>query len=69
MTDLHTFVLPERITGSSADKALGHALINAWQTDGIFQIASTTAQELALQSALQASKRFFKMPHAEKPVA
>lgn len=66
MTDLQTFVLPECVTGNAADKALGHALIKAWQTDGIFQIASTPDQELALQSALQASKRFFKMPHAVK---
>lgn len=37
---LETFRLPDRVTGSVGDKAMGKALIEAWKRDGILQISS-----------------------------
>jgi 2-oxoglutarate dioxygenase / 2-oxoglutarate/L-arginine monooxygenase/decarboxylase len=62
MGQLHTFRVPDSITGSLTDIALGRQLIYAWQTDGIFQIATDAEQDRLTANALRASKRFFGMP-------
>ena len=59
MTCLHTFIVPETVTGTAADLALGHAMIAAWRRDGIFQVARTPRQDLDTRQAFAASKRFF----------
>lgn len=37
--NLQTFSLPEKLTRSPGDVALGRALIDAWRKDGILQIS------------------------------
>ncbi len=66
MTALHTFELPESVTGAPSDIQLGRDMIRAWQTDGIFQIARTQDQERITQEAIAASRRFFDRPLADK---
>ena len=66
MTELLTFQLPEAITGAPADADLALAMIHAWRRDGIFQIATSTAQDRTVEDALAASKRFFHQPMAAK---
>ncbi|KAJ4405661.1 hypothetical protein N0V82_010283 [Gnomoniopsis sp. IMI 355080] len=44
---LETFQLPDRVTGSKSDKAMGQALVKAWKRDGIFQIAMSSSQSKA----------------------
>ncbi|MCC5666085.1 hypothetical protein LC653_19705 [Nostoc sp. CHAB 5784] len=62
MTDLQTFDLPEIITGSQSDIHLAHKMIQAWRTDGIFQVATNAIQARKTQNAFEASRRFFRMP-------
>lgn len=66
MTNLQTFCLPEAVTGSASDVALARELVRAWQRDGIFQIACDDDQHLRTETALAASRRFFKQPFAAK---
>lgn len=37
-------------------------MIQAWRTDGIFQVAMNTMQEQTAEDAFTASRRFFRMP-------
>jgi isopenicillin N synthase-like dioxygenase len=62
MADLQTFQLPEAVRGADSDRGLARAMIRAWQTDGIFQIATDAAQSRKTLAAMQASKRFFSRP-------
>lgn len=62
MTDLQTFHLPESVTGTHADLSLAHEMIQAWRTDGIFQVAMNATQDRKTASAFAASRRFFRMP-------
>lgn len=62
MTDLQTFFLPESITGTQSDLDLAHKMIQAWRSDGIFQVAMNEIQEKKSEDAFAASKRFFRMP-------
>src|SRR5579859_7883796 len=62
MTTLQTFSLPDYVCGSPDDLELGRAMVRAWQTDGIFQVAADPAQDRITQSAFNASKRFFSQP-------
>jgi isopenicillin N synthase-like dioxygenase len=62
MSDLQTFHLPESITGSRDDSRLAHRMIQAWRSDGIFQIAMSPAQDATCRHAFDASKRFFRLP-------
>ncbi|KAJ6783930.1 hypothetical protein PWT90_09319 [Aphanocladium album] len=57
---LDTFRLPERITGSAADRSLARAMIEAWRRDGIFQVSMSAAQQRVHGGALAASRRFFR---------
>ena len=66
MTALQTFHLPGVITGAPADVELAQRMIRAWQTDGIFQIATDDVQSRKTENALAASRRFFRMPMQAK---
>lgn len=66
MSDLKTFTIPERVTGGRADIELGRALIHAWRADGIFQVARNAKQDLETARALDASRRFFRLPLEHK---
>lgn len=63
---LETFQLPNRVTGSASDKAMGEALIEAWKRDGIFQIAMNPTQHRIYKQAENDSKRYFAKPHDQK---
>jgi isopenicillin N synthase-like dioxygenase len=60
MADLRTFDLPESITESDVD--LASKMIQAWRTDGIFQVATSATQHRKTERAFEASRRFFRMP-------
>src|SRR6266536_712582 len=62
MTTLQTFQLPDTVSGTDSDLGLGHDLVRAWQTDGIFQVATDPAQDRVTAEAVEASKRFFRLP-------
>ncbi|MFF4272906.1 2OG-Fe(II) oxygenase family protein [Streptomyces sp. NPDC001536] len=64
MTPLQTFRLPSAVT--RAHRPLGQDLIAAWQSDGIFQIRATPAQQAAMETALAASRAFCGRPFEEK---
>jgi isopenicillin N synthase-like dioxygenase len=66
MHDLQTFTLPDTVTGSTSDIELAHRLIDAWRTDGIFQVAADEEQDRKTQVAFEASKRFFRLPQQAK---
>ncbi len=55
MTQLQTF----HLTGTDADFELARDMINAWQADGIFQIATTPTQNRITDAAFASSRRFF----------
>lgn len=65
---LGTFKLPIRVTGSTGDRTLGKALVDAWRRDGIIQIAMNDEQKKLWGDAQAASRRFFRKPHSEKSV-
>jgi isopenicillin N synthase-like dioxygenase len=62
LTTLQTFHLPATVGGTESDICLGHDLVRAWQTDGIFQVATDTGQDRVTTAAIQASQRFFQLP-------
>ncbi|WP_030440504.1 2-oxoglutarate and iron-dependent oxygenase domain-containing protein [Actinoplanes subtropicus] len=62
MTDLQTFHLPTSVARTRATVDLGHDLIRAWQSDGIFQVAADPAQRETTRTAIAASWRFFRAP-------
>ena len=65
-SELRTFHLPPTVTGSESDVALADEMIRAWQADGIFQVTASPDQSGTTQAAFEASKRFFRMPFADK---
>jgi isopenicillin N synthase-like dioxygenase len=60
---LKTFNLPTVVTSTPSNIALGKAMIEAWQKDGIFQISMDWTQRAVLNEAFKRSKEFFKLPH------
>jgi 2-oxoglutarate dioxygenase / 2-oxoglutarate/L-arginine monooxygenase/decarboxylase len=62
VTNLQTFRLPDTVNGTESDTRLGHDLIRAWQTDGIFQVATDPVQDRVTADAVEASRRFFGLP-------
>ena len=66
MTDLKTFHLPDSVSGTSSDVQLAHQIIQAWRTDGIFQVARSAEQDRKTEKAFEASRRFFRMPLESK---
>lgn len=63
---LDTFQLPDRITGSAADRSMARAMVAAWRRDGIFQVAMTPSQRRVYELADAASRRFFQRDSASK---
>jgi 2-oxoglutarate dioxygenase / 2-oxoglutarate/L-arginine monooxygenase/decarboxylase len=66
MRELRTFHLPHSVQGTATDAALGAQLIDAWRTDGIFQVSLRAAECETTRMAFEASRRFFRRPLAEK---
>jgi isopenicillin N synthase-like dioxygenase len=66
MIALHTFELPDSVSGTTVDRILGRQLIRTWETDGIFQVAATAEQDRITGEALAASHQFFARPLLEK---
>ena len=62
MTTLQTFRLPDTVGGTESDIRLARDLVRAWQTDGIFQVATDPAQDRVTADAIAASRRFFRLP-------
>ncbi len=62
MTTLQTFRLPNTVHGTESDICLAQDLMRAWQTDGIFQVATDPAQNRVTADAMEASRRFFGLP-------
>lgn len=62
MTELQTFRLPETVGETGSDIRLGREMIQAWQRDGIFQVAATPGQIEKTEAAVKESKRFLRMP-------
>jgi len=62
MTDLRTFHVPQAVIGAPSDVALAVQMIEAWQADGIFQVATDPDQERKTSDAVAASRRFFAQP-------
>jgi isopenicillin N synthase-like dioxygenase len=59
MTELATFRLPPTVNGQASDISLARNMIQAWKTDGIFQVAMDTDQNQATARAFSSSRRFF----------
>jgi isopenicillin N synthase-like dioxygenase len=66
MTTLRTFRVPFSLSGTESDAKLGRHMIEAWQADGIFQVAMDTAVHETTASAMAASRRFFAQPLERK---
>jgi isopenicillin N synthase-like dioxygenase len=59
MSNLQTFCLPESISRTESNLELARDMILAWQTDGIFQVRTTPAQDQTTLAALETSRHFF----------
>src|ERR1043165_8516547 len=66
MSELQTFTLPEKVTGTREDLRLGIALVDAWRKDGILQIAKTAEHDAQTARAFDENERFFARPPEEK---
>jgi isopenicillin N synthase-like dioxygenase len=66
---LKTFWLPSGKTieeGNLGDQRLGRALVAAWQTDGILQLAMDGRQRAIEKKAMEADRQFVKLPLEQK---
>src|SRR5947207_14251787 len=61
LAQLQTFHLPEAVGEAESDVRLAHEMIEAWNRDGIFQVAATPEQDRKTEAALAASQRFCSM--------
>lgn len=61
-TDLRTFGLPRSVNGTPDDVVLGKQMIDAWQSDGIFQIPCDRQQAMKLRDTFEMSRSFFAQP-------
>jgi 2-oxoglutarate dioxygenase / 2-oxoglutarate/L-arginine monooxygenase/decarboxylase len=66
MTGIQIFNVHGSVTGTEADQVLGKEMIKAWQTDGVFQVATTPEQDAVTRAVYTASRRFFNLPFARK---
>ena len=66
MQQIRTFQLPDSVVGTDADTALGQQLTEAWQTEGILQIATSPHQDALVRDAYAASRQFFALPQDVK---
>jgi isopenicillin N synthase-like dioxygenase len=64
--NLQTFELPESLSGSAADKALGKSMIDAWKRDGILQISMDPINRKLADAAFLCSKKFFGLDYKKK---
>jgi len=64
--NLQTFELPETLSGSAADKALGKSMIDAWKRDGILQISMDPINRKLADAAFLCSKKFFGLDYKQK---
>ncbi|KAB2570170.1 2-oxoglutarate-dependent ethylene/succinate-forming enzyme [Lasiodiplodia theobromae] len=64
--NLQTFELPEVLTGSASDQALGRSMIDAWRKDGILQISMDPINRKLADAAFICSKKFFDLPYKTK---
>ncbi|MGF1513958.1 MAG: 2-oxoglutarate and iron-dependent oxygenase domain-containing protein [Elainellaceae cyanobacterium] len=62
MTELQTFQLPNTVTEAQADAGLAQGIIQAWRSDGIFQVAMNDTQHQKCARAMASSKRFVQKP-------
>ncbi|WP_395111285.1 2OG-Fe(II) oxygenase family protein [Actinomadura sp. SCN-SB] len=62
MAALRTFRLPETVRGTSSDRALGRDMVDAWRSDGLFQIATSPVQAQRIITATTAGRLFFSLP-------
>ncbi|TKX19899.1 2-oxoglutarate-dependent dioxygenase-like protein 2 [Elsinoe australis] len=63
---LQTFTLPEKITGSRGDRALGRTMVDAWRRNGILQISMDHTNRKLADVAFENSKKYFGMSHRDK---
>lgn len=63
---LQTFELPDTVTATKQHRDLAKSMIDAWRTDGIYQIKMTPAQTNLLQDCYKQSKSFFGLPASVK---
>ena len=64
---LKTFQIPdEDVMGSKQDQELGLAIITAWISDGILQIALNDRQKKICADAMKANKDFVRKPLEQK---
>ncbi|KAK1981531.1 2OG-Fe(II) oxygenase [Colletotrichum cereale] len=63
---LETFTLPDCVTGSKGDLAMGKALVDTWRRDGILQVSMNDKQQAIFDEATAASKKFFAKHPEEK---
>ncbi|KAF7559752.1 hypothetical protein G7046_g4400 [Stylonectria norvegica] len=66
VAQLDTFIVPETVSGTTADQTMGKNIVQALQRDGIFQVKMTPLQEILYQNAAAASRGFFARPHDQK---
>lgn len=66
MTELQTFMVPDRIDATPAHRRLAARMLDAWRRDGIFQVAMDAGQNTAAQQMFDASRHFFRQQPAFK---
>ncbi len=64
--NLITFQIPEQITSKQSDLTLAKEMINAWRSDGIFQVALSETQNHKTQDSFATSREFFAQPLEKK---
>jgi isopenicillin N synthase-like dioxygenase len=62
VTELQTFHLPNMVGATPSARRLAADMVDAWRTDGIFQVALDVHQREKVGDALAASRRFFGSP-------
>ncbi|UJR18140.1 hypothetical protein I4U23_005040 [Adineta vaga] len=66
IANLKTFHIPPVVVGNTTDIELGQTMVLEWKTQGMFQVACTPDVCTSSQLALEASRKFFLRPMAEK---
>lgn len=64
--DFKTFPLPMLISSDDKSVELGKEMVQAWRTDGIFEVKMTSWEEEVCEEATAASHRFFARPPDDK---
>jgi isopenicillin N synthase-like dioxygenase len=66
MASLTNFNVPLTVTANKSAIALGKAMVNAWQKDGIFEISLTEQQSQIAKKAFHRSRAFFNKSLEDK---